>query len=211
MAGQQDEGSVGKSRPASGAEEASAAELVSVVRAAERFAAAIEARAIALMLQLDLTMPQLRTVTTLRRLGRANGRQLAAVLNVTPGAVVAICDHLEKREYVRRLTDTRDRRITWFELTEQGAVALKAVLTIDSTSARSRTKALISSLTKSEREGFIKIADAFADALDSVLQAETPDADDQADTGHPSRRMPVEEPTTDPADVGRRRGQRSER
>jgi DNA-binding MarR family transcriptional regulator len=159
-------------------EEASAAELVSVVRAAERFAGAIEARAIALMLQLDLTMPQLRAVTTLRRIGRANGRQLAAALGVTPGAVVAICDHLEKREYVRRVTDTRDRRITWFELTEQGAAALKAALTIDSTTARSRTKALIVSLTTSEREGFIKIANAFADALDSVLQAETADADD---------------------------------
>jgi len=185
-------------------EEASAAELVSVVRAAERFAAAIEARAIALMLQLDLTMPQLRAITTLRRLGRANGRQLAAAVGVTPGAIVAICDHLEKREYVRRVTDTRDRRITWFELTEQGAAALKTALTIDSTTARSRTKALISSLTSSEREGFIKIANAFADALGSVLQAETSDAGDHADTRRPSRRTPVEEPTTtDPGDVGR--------
>jgi DNA-binding MarR family transcriptional regulator len=178
MARQRDEDSVDKAQSASLGEEASAAELVSVVRAAERFAGAIEARAIALMLQLDLTMPQLRAVTTLRRIGRANGRQLAAALGVTPGAVVAICDHLEKREYVRRLTDTRDRRITWFELTEQGAAALKAALTIDSTTARSRTKALIASLTTSEREGFIKIANAFADALDSVLQAETADADD---------------------------------
>jgi DNA-binding MarR family transcriptional regulator len=204
MARQQNEGSAGKTRPASVSEEASTVELVAVVRAAERFAAAIEARAIALMLQLDLTMPQLRAVTTLRRLGRANGRQLAAALILTPGAVVAICDHLEKREYVRRLTDTRDRRITWFELTEQGAAALKAALTIDSTIARSRTKALISGLTESEREGFIKIADAFADALGSVLQAETPDADDHADTEHPSQHTPVEEPTTtDPGDAGR--------
>jgi len=204
MARQRDEDSVGEARPASVPEQASAAELVAVVRAAERFTAAIEARAIALMLQLDLTMPQLRALTTLRRLGRANGRQLATALKVTPGAVVAICDHLEKREYVRRVTDTRDRRITWFELTEQGAAALKTALTIDSTTARSRTKALIASLTTSEREGFIKIADAFADALGSVLQAETSDADDQADTGHPSRRTPVEEPaTTDPGEVER--------
>src|SRR5260221_12822987 len=82
--------------------EASAAELLPVVRAAERFVGAVEARSIALTLKLDLTIPQLRTLMTIRRLERAHGRQLAAVLKVTPGAVVAICDHLEERGYVRR-------------------------------------------------------------------------------------------------------------
>jgi DNA-binding MarR family transcriptional regulator len=150
--------------------EASAAELLPVVRAAERFVGAVEARSIALMLKLDVTMPQLRTLMTIRRLGRAHGRQLAAALKVTPGAVVAICDHLEQRGYVLRVTDTHDRRITWFVVTERGMAGLKATPTSDM--ARRRTKHLIVSLTASEREGFIKIADAFVDALALALHDE---------------------------------------
>jgi len=120
------------------------------------------------MMRLDLTMPQLRTVLFLRQRGRANGRQLAAALQVTPGAVVAICDHLERRGYVRRLSDTTDRRITWFQLTPEGASAFKPATKLP----RQRVKAVIGSLTPSERAGFIKTADAFADALVSVFGAE---------------------------------------
>ncbi len=138
------------------------------MRAAELFAAAIEARAIALMMQLDLSMPQLRTVLILRQRGRANGRQLAEALQVTPGAIVAICDHLEQRGYVRRLSDTTDRRITWFELTPDGASAFKPATKLP----RRRVKAVIASLTPSEREGFIRTADAFAEALVAVFGAE---------------------------------------
>jgi DNA-binding MarR family transcriptional regulator len=152
---------------------ASAAELLRVVRAAERFVEAVEARSIALMLKLELSMPQLRALMTIRRLERVHGRQLAAALEVTPGAVVAICDHLEERGYVRRVPDTRDRRITWFEVTEQAVAGLKATPT--GAVARRRTKSLIASLTTSEREGFIKIADAFVDAI-GVAVAEPADA-----------------------------------
>jgi DNA-binding MarR family transcriptional regulator len=120
------------------------------------------------MLKLDVTMPQLRTLMTIRRLGRAHGRQLAAANKVTPGAVVAICDQLEKRGYVRRVTDTHDRRITWFEVTEHRIAELKATPTSDM--ARRRTKHLIVSLSTSEREGFIKIADAFVDAMAVALR-----------------------------------------
>ena len=176
MARQRDERGVDAAGPASFTE-ASPVELQEVVLAAKRFVAAIETRSITLMLQLDLTMPQLRAVMTIRRLGRANGRLLSAALRLTPGAVVAICDHLEERGYVRRVADTSDRRITWFELTEQGAVALKATPAI--VAAKSRTKTLISSLTRSEREGFIKIADAFADALGSVLEADVDDSSEE--------------------------------
>src|SRR5260370_4255628 len=104
--------------------EASAMEILPVVRAAERFVEGVEGRYIALMLDMELTMTQLRALMPIRRLGRAHGRQLAATLGVTPGAIVAICDHLEHSGYVRGGTDTRDRRITWFEVTEQGGVGL---------------------------------------------------------------------------------------
>jgi len=154
-----------------------------VLRAAERFVEAIEARSIALTLQFDMTMPQLRMVMMLRRLGRANGRQLAAALRLTPGAIVAICDHLEDQGYVRRVIDRGNRRFTWFELTDDGLtrlMTLKNALAASAESgARSRTLAVIAGLTASERAGFIKVADTFVEALSTVLdgletQAEAP-------------------------------------
>ena len=146
------------------------AELAGVLHAAERFVRAIEARSMALMLKLDVTMPQLRTLLTIRRLRRAHGRQLAAALNVTPGAIVAICDHLERHGYVRRVTDTSDRRITWFEVTDLGRAGLRATPTAEI--ARSRIKALIAGLSGPERAAFIEIANAFADAIATALELE---------------------------------------
>jgi hypothetical protein len=53
--------------------------------------------------------------------------------------------------------------VTWFEVTERGVAGLKA--TPMGNIARRRTKHLITSLTTSERDGFVKIADAFVDAM----------------------------------------------
>ena len=158
-----------ETNPSSGTD-GTADNLRAVLAAAERFAAAVEARSIALMLRLDVTMAQLRALTTIRRRGRANGRELAAALRLTPGAVVAVCDHLEGRGYLRRVADADDRRITWFVLTEQGVAALKASPATDV--AKSRTKTVLAGLTKEEREGFIRVANAFADAVQSVLRAD---------------------------------------
>jgi DNA-binding MarR family transcriptional regulator len=149
---------------------ASRGQLAGVVQSAERFAAAIETRAIVLLLRLELTMPELRTVMTVRRLGRANGRQLAAALGLTPAAVVGIGDKLESRGYLRRVADARDRRITWFELTPEGAAALTHSPAMGR--ARLEMKAILASLTPCEREGFVKVADAFATALEVTLQPE---------------------------------------
>jgi MarR family transcriptional regulator, 2-MHQ and catechol-resistance regulon repressor len=144
-------------------------ELRQVLGAAERFVAAIEARSIALMLRLDLSLPQLRALVVIHRRARANGRQLAAGLRLTPGAIVAICDHLERRGYVQRIPDTADRRVTWFELTEQGAAVFN--MTPATTIARMRMKTLLADLSSAEREGFITVANAFAEAIESTLAA----------------------------------------
>jgi len=156
-----------KRRRAQVSTELPAAELRQVAQAAERFVSAIEARSIALMLQLDLTLPQLRALVVIHRVGRCNGRQLAASLRLTPGAIVAIGDHLERRQYVRRIADAADRRITWFELTDAGVAIFN--LTPATAIARMRMKTFLASLSSPEREGFVKVANAFADVLESVF------------------------------------------
>jgi len=150
-------------------------ELRSVTQAAERFVAAVEARSIALMLRLEVSLPQLRALVLVHRQGRANGRQLAASLRLTPGAIVAICDHLEERGYITRVADTVDRRITWFELTERGTAVFNR--TPAATFAKARMKTLLVGLSSAEREGFIKVATAFAEALESAFPVEEAEAD----------------------------------
>lgn len=142
-------------------------EVRQVTAAAERFVAAIEARSIALMLRLDVSLPQLRALVVIRRQTRANGRQLAAGLRLTPGAIVSICDHLERVGYIQRVPDTADRRVTWFELTEKGAAVFKR--TPATTIARDRMKTFLADLSSAEREGFVKVANAFAEALESTV------------------------------------------
>ena len=144
-------------------------DLSQVTRAAERFVAAIEARSIAMMLRLDVSLPQLRALVIIHRRARANGRQLAAGLRLTPGAIVAICDHLERRGYIQRVPDTADRRITWFELTQSGAAVFNR--TPATTIAKKRMKTFLAGLSSAERDGFVKVANAFAEALESTLAA----------------------------------------
>lgn len=138
-----------------------------VVAAGERFAAAIEARAATWLSELNLTMPQLRAMLALRQRGRANGRQLATILGLTPGAIVAIGDQLEKRGYVRRIADRDDRRITWFALTDTGAARLESRRTV--ATAKAGLRSSLDGLTACERAGFVKAATAFANALDTLF------------------------------------------
>jgi hypothetical protein len=98
--------------------------------------------------------------------GRASARH-PGCLRLTPGA---ICDHLEARGYITRVADTVDRRITWFELTERGAAVFN--LTPATTFAKARMKALLLGLSSSDREGFVKVANAFAEALESAFPVE---------------------------------------
>jgi DNA-binding MarR family transcriptional regulator len=68
-------------------------------------------------MDVDLTMPQFRTLVTIRRWGRQSGRELARRMGVTPGTLVPMVDRLEELGYVRRVPDLDDRRTTWLELT----------------------------------------------------------------------------------------------
>src|SRR5579864_8410435 len=69
----------------------------------------------------DLTMAQFRALATLRRHGgKLTGRELAGKLGVTPGTLVPLMDRVEVMDYLRRVPDRVDRRVTWLELTPKG-------------------------------------------------------------------------------------------
>jgi DNA-binding MarR family transcriptional regulator len=98
-----------------------------VESALRKFGLALAAHASDRLLELNLTIPQLRIIRTVDRLGRASGRQLADVFGVSPAAIVPVSDRLEAMGFLHRVRDTEDRRICWFELTDAGASALDLV------------------------------------------------------------------------------------
>lgn len=54
----------------------------------------------------------------LDRIGKMTPGQIAEQSGLTTGAVTAVLDRLEKRNYVRRVRDKKDRRRIWIELTD---------------------------------------------------------------------------------------------
>lgn len=113
-----------------------------VESALRRFGFALAAHASDRLLELNLTIPQLRIIRNVDRLGRASGRQLADVFGVSPAAIVPVCDRLEAMGFLRRVRDTEDRRICWFELTDRGTGTLDLVSTTIAANIKPALKAL---------------------------------------------------------------------
>src|ERR1700716_275525 len=91
-------------------------ELRPLVSALKRFGTTLSADLIEILFRLNLTMPQIRVLHTIRKEVRISGRRLAQELGVSPGAIVQVCDRLQEQGYVERVPDTHDRRVTWFQL-----------------------------------------------------------------------------------------------
>lgn len=113
-----------------------------VESALRKFGLALAAHASDRLLELNLTIPQLRIIRTVDRLGRASGRQLADVFGVSPAAIVPVSDRLEAMGFLHRVRDTKDRRICWFELTDAGAGALDLVSAAIAANVRPALQAL---------------------------------------------------------------------
>ncbi|MGH3002296.1 MAG: MarR family winged helix-turn-helix transcriptional regulator [Gaiellaceae bacterium] len=74
----------------------------------------------------DLTLPEWQVLTRLRLAGperRSSPGALAAGLELSSGAMTSRLDGLEKRGFVRRLSDPGDRRGVVVELTREGQSA----------------------------------------------------------------------------------------
>jgi DNA-binding MarR family transcriptional regulator len=132
------------------------------------FGMALSAHASDRFLDLNLTIPQMRIIRTVGRLGRASGRQLADEFGVSPAAIVPVCDRLESSGFLRRVRDTEDRRICWFELTKSGAKTLDMV----SSSIHAHVKPALAKLSYADRARLVAILDTLTKALnDSIRQA----------------------------------------
>lgn len=130
-------------------------------QALRRFGFALTSHASDRLLDLNLTIPQLRIIKTVDRLGRASGRRLADEFGVSPAAIVPVCDRLERMGFLRRVRDTEDRRICWFELTDTGVGSLDIL----STSIGSRIRPALAALSEADRMTLAEILDTLSDVL----------------------------------------------
>jgi DNA-binding MarR family transcriptional regulator len=71
-------------------------------------------------LNVDLTMPQLKTLICVRKKNGATSGQIASTLGVALSTITGIVDRLAEQNLVRRHEDPRDRRITRVLPTAQG-------------------------------------------------------------------------------------------
>jgi len=69
---------------------------------------------------LDLTIPQLKSLFYVSRHGKANPSALAAGIRVTPANVTVIVDRLVEQGLLIRTADANDRRISWLTVTDKG-------------------------------------------------------------------------------------------
>jgi MarR family transcriptional regulator, organic hydroperoxide resistance regulator len=71
-------------------------------------------------IELDITIPQLKSLFFIRNQETTNLSKLAAALNVTPTNVTGIVDRLVKKGLVTRTESDQDRRILLLRATSEG-------------------------------------------------------------------------------------------
>ena len=70
---------------------------------------------------MDMTIPQIRTLVLLERLGPVRMTYIGRALSAT----TTVVDRLVEKELVDRVTDTNDRRLVMCELTDSGRQSLE--------------------------------------------------------------------------------------
>jgi DNA-binding MarR family transcriptional regulator len=97
---------------------------------------------------LELTPPDAGILRLLRVTAGLSQQELAAKLQIHPSRMVAILDHLERRELVERRANPKDRRLYSLHLTQAGGATLEKIGNV----AREHQDALLSAIGSEERE-----------------------------------------------------------
>jgi DNA-binding MarR family transcriptional regulator len=133
----------------------------------------------------ELTMAQFRALATLRRWGgRLTGRDLAGRLGVTPGTLVPLIDRLEEMDYLRRVPDQSDRRMTWLELTPRGMRLFNKMWMVGAV----RVARAVSRLSPDDRATLRRLLNQIADEIEGPAR-ETREAKPQHEARGRLRRL----------------------
>ena len=74
---------------------------------------------------LDMTIPQIRTLVLLERMGPVRMTDIAIYIGRALSATTTVVDRLVEKDLVARVSDTNDRRLVMCELTDTGQTVLE--------------------------------------------------------------------------------------
>lgn len=101
---------------------------------------------------LDMPVSAYPMLAHLNEVGRAKTQKLGEIAVITSGSITHMVNKLIKEGYVRKVTDEKDRRITWIELTEEGRHNFLAV----HQEHMAYMDALLSDFTEEDKLAFIE-------------------------------------------------------
>jgi DNA-binding MarR family transcriptional regulator len=119
----------------------------------------------------QLTMPQLKILLLLYRLGETSGRELAGLLGVSLATMSGMVDRLVAHDLVTRAEDPSDRRVRRITLSSTGQEMIGSIIT----AGKEKQARLLRRLTDAELR-------TVADAMQAMIRAASEDAD-SADPG----------------------------
>lgn len=118
----------------------------------------------------DLTAQQMIMILTLKELGKVKVTGISRRMGVSPPTTTGLIDRLQRKGYVRRLRDERDRRVVLVELTPRGASFVVKIRD----SIQKRWMKVVVYLSESERDLYVRL-------LKKIVEGLTRDANAQSD------------------------------
>lgn len=126
------------------------------------------------LLEMDITMPQLKIMLILFIHGPKRMTTLASELGVTLATCTGLIDRLVERDFVVRDSSPHDRRVVLCKLSSMGQKAIGRIWT----STRDRSNHLLSNMEISKLEMFREVLQAM---LESARMASTKDTESKLD------------------------------
>ena len=118
---------------------------------------------------LDMTIPQIKTLVLLERVGPLRMGNIAIYLGRALSATTTVMDRLVEKGLVDRVSDPNDRRVVICELTESGEVAIKRFWQI----GRERLDLLADLLDEEQLETVVKGLELVRWAEDEIQRTYT--------------------------------------
>ena len=115
-------------------------------------------------LQLNLTIPQLKSLFYISRHQKVNLSGLAAGIHVTPANVTGIVDRLLEQELLTRTSDLNDRRILWLRVTDKAEALLSSLRE----GRTSRWHEILDCLTTEELNSIARDFDILSKAAEAI-------------------------------------------
>ena len=102
---------------------------------------------------LDITFPQIGAIIALSKKDNITQRELSETLDTDTTTIMVLCDSLEKKRLIKRVSDKTDRRINRIVLTKSGNDVLSKALIL----IQPNYELLLNEISKDELQNTIPI------------------------------------------------------